>query len=88
MSEISASGLGFALVIIGFIMAFVAMILIAAKAATGSGKTRGGGVLLIGPFPIVFGTDRESVKVLMVLAIVLIVIVFVFMLLPSFLTTR
>lgn len=86
MSDVSISGIGFALVILGVILAFVAMIFVATKGA--SGRTRGAGVLLIGPFPIVFGTDRESAKILMILAIVLIAIVLVFMLLPAFLLGR
>lgn len=88
MSEVSVSGIGLALVIIGFILAFVAFILLVAKAASGTGKTRGGGVLFIGPIPIIFGTDRESAKTLMILAIVLIAIFLVFMLLLSLLPTR
>jgi uncharacterized protein (TIGR00304 family) len=76
------------LVIVGFILAFVAMILLAIKARGTSGQTKGAGVLLIGPFPIVFGSDRESVRTLMILAIVLIVVVLVFMLLPSLLLSR
>ncbi len=83
MSEANIVGIGFALIIIGFILAFVAIILLAIKTSRETGKTRGAGVLLIGPIPIIFGTDRESVKVLMVLAIVLIVIILVFMMLPS-----
>lgn len=88
MSEVSIVEVGFALVIIGFILAFVAVILLAVKSSGGTNKTRGGGVLLIGPIPIIFGTDRESTKVLMILAIVLIVIVLVFMLLPTLLLNR
>jgi len=76
------------LVIVGFILAFVAMILLAIKARGTGGQTKGAGVLLIGPFPIVFGSDRESVRTLMILAIVLIVTVLVFMLLPSLLLSR
>lgn len=45
----------------------------------GKGEVRGGGVVLIGPFPIVFGTDSEAVKGLVVLTIVLIVAAYLFM---------
>lgn len=34
-------------------------------------KVRGGGVILIGPIPIVFGTDKRYALILMVLAIVI-----------------
>lgn len=38
------------------------------------GKVRGGGVLVIGPIPIVIGTDQEVAKGLMVLAMVLMLV--------------
>lgn len=88
MTEISISAIGFFLVIVGMIIALVAVIFLAAKSGSGAGKTRGAGVLLIGPFPIVFGTDRESTKTLIVLTIVLIAVVLAFTLLPSVLIGR
>jgi uncharacterized protein (TIGR00304 family) len=36
---------------------------------------KGGGVVLIGPIPIVFGSDAKTAMVLMVLAIILIIVV-------------
>lgn len=88
MANITLANAGLLLIILGLILAFVAVILLAVKARTTSGQTRGTGLLLIGPIPIVFGSDRESVKVLMVLAIALIVIVLVVMLIPNFLFSR
>ncbi len=85
MSDITLNEIGFALVIFGVILAFVAVILLAIRSQSDGGKSRGGGVLFIGPIPIIFGTDRESTKILMVLAIILVVVVLVFMLLPSLL---
>ncbi len=87
MSVVSVAEVGFALVIFGFMLAFVAIILLAIR-SSGGGKTRGGGVLLIGPIPIIFGTDRESAKVLIVLAIILVLIVLAFMFLWPFLVIR
>lgn len=87
MSAIPISEIGLALVILGFILAFVAVVLIALRSSTG-GRTRGSGVLLIGPIPIIFGTDRESAKILVALTIVLIAVVLAFMLLPSFLLNK
>jgi uncharacterized protein (TIGR00304 family) len=80
--EVNLAEIGFTLIIIGFILAFLAVILLAAKSKGSTDRTRGGGVLLIGPIPIIFGTDRESVKILVVLAIVLIVIVLASMFVP------
>ena len=85
MTDVSIAEIGFGLVIFGFILAFIAAILLAIRSQASGTKTRGGGVLLIGPIPIIFGTDRDSAKTLVVLAIILIAVVVVFMLLPSLL---
>lgn len=77
MNEVSVATVGFGLVIIGFVLALIAVILIATRSANSGTKTRGGGILLIGPIPIIFGTDRESVKILMLLAIILIAVVII-----------
>lgn len=37
-------------------------------------KIRGGGVIMLGPIPIVFGSDKESVKTAIILAIILMVL--------------
>lgn len=42
-------------------------------------KFKGGGVIMIGPIPVVFGSDNQSVQRLMILAIVLMLIGFVLM---------
>lgn len=42
-------------------------------------KVRGGGVILIGPIPIVFGTDKRYALILMVLAIVIMLLATVFL---------
>ena len=78
----SVTEVGFILIIFGFVLAVAAMILLAFRSAPGSEKTRAAGVLLIGPIPIVFGTDKGSVKGLMILAIVLILVVLIIMVLP------
>lgn len=85
MSDVAVNEIGFALVILGFILAFVAMILLAIRPRSNGGKTHGGGVLFIGPIPIIFGTDRETTKIMMILAIILIVVILVFMIVPSLL---
>jgi uncharacterized membrane protein len=76
-------GLGFT--IVGILLAFAAIILMILSGKKGDDQHRGGGILLIGPIPIIFGTDRGSVKVLILLAIALIAIVAVLMILPYWL---
>jgi len=43
---------------------------------------------MIGPIPIIFGSDKNSAKALMVLAIILIVAVLAFMVVPTILLSR
>lgn len=85
MADISLNQIGFALVIFGIILAFIAMILLVARSQGGGTKSRGAGVLFIGPIPIIFGTDRESAKTVILLAIVLMVVTFVVTLILPFL---
>lgn len=42
-------------------------------------SVKGGGVVMIGPIPIIFGSDSKTAMVLVVLAIVLMITVMVFM---------
>ncbi|RMF91743.1 MAG: DUF131 domain-containing protein [Methanobacteriota archaeon] len=69
--------LGAALVLLGMVMIF-AGILGETLSAKGDARTevRGGGVVMIGPIPLIFGTDRESAQTVMVLAIVLVVLTY------------
>lgn len=71
--------IGVILLFAGFAIAFVAVILLAITAMKGKGKLRGGGAVIIGPFPIIFGTDKELVKVLLLLSIALITLILVVM---------
>lgn len=88
MVDTSLTNAGLLLVIVGFLLAFVAAIFLAIKGRGTSGQTRGAGILLIGPIPIIFGSDRDSVRTLMILAIILIAIVLAFMFIPSLLLGR
>jgi len=85
MDTVSITDLGLMLIVFGFVLALVAMIVFAVRSSRGSGQGRTAGLVLIGPIPIVFGNDRQSMKVLMILAIVLILAVLLLMLLPSLL---
>jgi uncharacterized protein (TIGR00304 family) len=59
---------GMTLMLIGFLMVFIGMIV---SALGGEGDVEGGGVIMIGPIPIVFGTSRGAAGMAMVLAIIL-----------------
>jgi len=71
--------LGVMLVFTGFVITLIAVLLWIFMTVKHGGKVRGGGAVIIGPFPIVFGTDKESVKVILLLSIALIVLLLVFM---------
>ena len=62
---------GLLLIIAGFAVVMVSLI------SRGSGtktEVKGGGVVMIGPIPIIFGSDAKWASVAMVLAIVLILV--------------
>ncbi len=81
MADQLLSNIGIVLILIGFAVAFIAMILMVLSSAKGGkGKVRGGGAVIIGPVPIIFGTDKESVRIILVLSIVLVALLLVFML--------
>ena len=62
--------IGIALVVVGIIIA-VAAIILASLGSAKKGKVRGAGVIMIGPIPIIFGTDKKSVKTVLTLALAL-----------------
>jgi len=65
----------------GVVLAIVAIFGAILKSARGTGQIRGGGVIMIGPVPIVFGTDKESARMLILLGIVLMIVLLLFSLL-------
>jgi uncharacterized protein (TIGR00304 family) len=74
--------IGMVIIIAGFLVVFVATLLSARASDRGGGegereaRVRGGGVVMIGPIPIIFGSDAKWASIAVVLAILLIVIVF------------
>jgi uncharacterized protein (TIGR00304 family) len=66
--------IGLLLVLAGFAIAILVIFAAILRSARGQGQVRGGGVVMIGPVPIVFGTDKESARILILLGIVLTVV--------------
>jgi uncharacterized protein (TIGR00304 family) len=66
-------GVGFLLMILGIAITFGVVMLIILQT---KGEVRGGGIIMIGPIPIIFGSDSKIVKGLIVIAIVLMVVLF------------
>ena len=73
--------IGLLIAVGGMALAIVAIFGAIVKSARGTGQIRGGGVIMIGPVPIVFGTDKESARMLILLGIVLMIALLLFSLL-------
>lgn len=72
---------GFALTVVGFVM------IVAASLLTRSRRSKHvrrdfGGVVLIGPFPIIFGSSRRTVRLMIVVAAVFIALTLLLSILP------
>jgi uncharacterized protein (TIGR00304 family) len=72
--------LGTALIAAGIIVIVAAIILVSTRGA-GKGKVKGAGVIMIGPIPIIFGTDKKSVKTVLALALALVIALIIAMVL-------
>jgi uncharacterized protein (TIGR00304 family) len=73
----------FILVVVGILIVVVSILVSTSKtrekeSAEGGSKMRGAGVIMIGPIPIIFGTDKKSVKAVLALAIALTVVLLVY----------
>jgi len=69
---------GIALIFVGFALAFIsALLLVFSGVKNRKVKVRGGGVVIIGPVPIIFGTDKESVKIILLLSIILVALLLI-----------
>jgi uncharacterized protein (TIGR00304 family) len=64
------------LILAGVVIIAVAVFLLSVRGA-GKGKVRGGGAVIIGPIPIIFGTDKKSLRTILVLSLVLTVLLLV-----------
>ncbi|MCE4600259.1 MAG: DUF131 domain-containing protein [Desulfurococcales archaeon] len=67
--------LGLLLVFLGFILIFAGLVF---EAIGSGGRVEGGGVVIIGPIPIVFGTSGRAALLAAVLGVVLMVLAIAF----------
>ncbi len=69
--------IGVAIILAGFLVVFLATVMSGKSSGEGEGRAhvKGGGVVMLGPIPIIFGSDAKWASVAIVLAIVLIVVV-------------
>ena len=66
-----------ALVAVGIMVIIVAIILSFIGGTKKGGKVRGAGVIMVGPVPIIFGTDKTLVKTVLALALALTIVVLI-----------
>ena len=65
---------GLALVLVGFAVVAVSLLFGGRGGEGGRTEVKGGGVVMIGPIPIIFGSDAKWASVAIVLAIVLVLL--------------
>ena len=79
MSSIEAlNTLGVALIFAGILILIVAVILFSVSGAK-KGRAKAGGAVIIGPVPIIFGTDKKSLKTVLLLSLALTVLLLIVM---------
>ena len=65
-------GLGIAIILTGILIILASiLLLVISNIRSGGGKGKAGGAIVIGPIPIIFGTDKKSVKTILILSILL-----------------
>lgn len=77
MDAATLIGLGSTFIFVGVIIIVIAIVLMFFSNSKGKGKVRGGGAIIIGPVPIVFGTDKKSLKTVLLLGIALTVLLII-----------
>ena len=69
--------LGITRVLAGTLILIAALLLLFSSTAKEEEKTKGGGVIIVGPIPIVFGTNRESVRTILLLSLALTILLMI-----------
>ena len=69
--------LGIILIAIGIVTIVLAVLRSRSTSEDTKETVKAGGVIMIGPIPIIFGTDKKSVKTILLLSIALTVIVLI-----------
>ena len=73
--------IGLALIFVGILIIALAVLLLSVKNAKkqGKGKVSVGGAVIIGPIPIIFGTDKKALKTVSLLSLSLTILLLVVM---------
>ena len=73
--------IGSALIVVGILMIVLAVLLLSVRSAKKQGKSKvsAGGAVIIGPIPIIFGTDKKALKTVLFLSLSLTILLLVVM---------
>ncbi|NYB52582.1 MAG: TIGR00304 family protein [Methanobacteriaceae archaeon] len=66
--------IGIAAVILGILLIFIGSAVLSSGKNEGHNEVKTGGIILIGPIPIIFGNDRNTVLTVSLVAIIIMVI--------------
>jgi uncharacterized protein (TIGR00304 family) len=73
--------LGIALIVVGVIIIAAVIIFASIRGGKKGGSVRGAGLIMVGPIPIIFGTDKKAVKSVLAFAVALTIIALIIFLL-------
>jgi len=68
--------IGSVLIIVGLIVISTIIFRCTRRNIENRSEMRGGGIIMIGPIPIIFGTDKKSIKEVIILALAFVVVLF------------
>jgi uncharacterized protein (TIGR00304 family) len=74
MTAAGLYSLGTVLVFVGIALIVIALAVLIIRTSGQKGKIKGGGAIIIGFIPIIFGTDKESLKKILLLSIMLVIV--------------
>jgi len=63
--------LGLALTFLGILVVIAAALILLLSNIRGKGEIKGSGAIIVGPIPVIFGTDKESLRTILLLSITL-----------------
>ena len=81
MGQNSLFTVGFIFIILGIAVIFIVLLL--SMLLQEKVEVSGGGIIMIGPIPIIFGSDAKTLKALLIIGIALAVIFFTFYVLSA-----
>lgn len=76
MNASTITTLGVVLIVLGMLVVFLGVMISSKNAET---QVKGGGIVFLGPIPIIFGTDRGSTLFVSILGLILILAAYSFL---------